>query len=541
MRLIVRIVFSLFLLMVVFVAQLAAITINEVLFNEPSGNTSLEWIELYNPSGQAESLAGLALVIDGVRVEMNLSYDLAPDDYQIICRRLLASGPTPGFETVWGDSSGYWGDSPEEQALLTPVELSFSLLNPSGSVALVNSADDTLSKFHWDNTGVDGSSWERVSAEADSIAQSADFTGSTPGFINSLTSLPRDLALERVAVSASSGQSQVTVELISRSFAPFQYGALFLSELGGDTVAFIGLEQFLPGERRAVELTYDATGEYLDLVVSLTEDYRSRNNRIEFIGCGTDFPGLILNELLANPTDGQTSEWVELFNRSGSSIELNDWSLGDPGRQTAVTFSSRTVGPGEYAVVAEDSTEFLRFNSRPGILLQPSSWVTLKNETDTVLLFGLYNIEADRLVYDSTFDYNVTLSRDESTSWPSRWGYSELKGGTPGRLNQTVQGVSGQTASIFVTPNPFSPDGDGFEDQTVITLHPLPNSGYKLRLYDRQGRIVHDFVQAGLSADTEIIWDGRTDSGSRLPIGIYILYFEQDGLGSEKTTLVVAR
>ncbi len=517
-----------------------AVTINEVLANEPGGSTSLEWIEIYNSSDMPQSLSGMAIIVDGIRIALPDSL-LPPDDYQIICRRLISGITTPGFETIWGDSTGFWGDSPAEQALLTPIELPITLINSSGVVHLVDSNDDTLSMFQWVTSGRDGTSWERISSDADSISQSADYSGSTPGFLNSLTFLPRDLAIDSVKVSAASGRSVVSVDLISRSSALLQYSALFLYHLDGDTIAFRALEEFVPGERHTVELTYDATGEYLDLVVSLTADDRTRNNRIEFVGSGDGFPGFILNEMLPNPSDGQTSEWVELLNRSGLPLDLNGWSLGDPDRQVVLSESQLLVEPGEYVVAAEDTTEFLRFNNRPLTLIQPLNWVMLKNSIDTVILTGLFEIEADRVLYDSVFDRNVTISRDENSIWPGGWGYSQLQGGTPGEPNLTVREESNRVASIDVTPNPFSPDGDGFEDQIVISLDPLPNADYTLKIYDRQGRVVRNFVQEGIAIQREVIWDGRSDVGKRLPIGIYILYFEQDGLGSEKVSLVVAR
>ena len=519
---------------------MADLIIDEVMANEPGSNVTLEWLELYNSSSTAISLDQYSLSVDGVITILSDSQLIAPNGYMIICRRLISSAGSIGFEGYWGDSSGYWGDTFEEAALATPLEVSFSLLNSSGELLLLRALNDTVSRFHWSTSGIDGTSWERLDPASDSIEQSVDFTGSTPGFINSITPVGSDLGIESVRVAGSGGHPQATVSVTARSETEVTYSALFLHRPGGDTLAFIALDNFQPSEQRDVTLSYDAPEEYLDLAASLSYDDRLRNNSISFVGGGRQFPAFILNEIMPNPQSDLASEWIELYTRSSTSSDLSGWLIGDPSSKNVVTETTIEIASDSYVVLAEDTLAFLDFYPRPEYLLQPDSWNTLRNSVDTVVLKGLYDIEADRLEYDGVFDNNITISRHES-SWSSDWGASLDRGGTPGRPNRTSITNNNRVGKITISPNPFSPDGDGFEDETVIAFESLGIGGYTLKIYDRQGRVVREFGAEGQLDERQIIWNGRSDNDNRLPVGIYIVYLEQEDVGSRKATVVIAR
>jgi hypothetical protein len=123
------------------------------------------------------------------------------------------------------------------------------------------------------------------------------------------------------------------------------------------------------------------------------------------------------------------------------------------------------------------------------------------------------------------------INPDLETNDPSNWGSStSTLGGTPGSENTLYQdsGAPPDDVGISLSPNPFSPDGDGFEDNLFIN-YTLDQPDYllRIRIYDRYGRLVRtlaDGMNAGLSGS--VICDGRTDSGGRNRIGIYIVYAE---------------
>lgn len=83
-------------------------------------------------------------------------------------------------------------------------------------------------------------------------------------------------------------------------------------------------------------------------------------------------------------------------------------------------------------------------------------------------------------------------------------------------------------ASLTFSPNPFSPDGDGFEDFTMISYR-LPTSAalVRIRIYDAKGRLVRSLANAEPSGSHgQIIWDGFTDGREKARIGIYVVLLE---------------
>ncbi len=103
-------------------------------------------------------------------------------------------------------------------------------------------------------------------------------------------------------------------------------------------------------------------------------------------------------------------------------------------------------------------------------------------------------------------------------------------------------------AGIVLTPNPFSPDGDGMDDRLQIQYRfEDPNYMLKVRVYDRYGRLIRHLAEnypAGF--DGALAWDGRSDAGETNRIGIYIVYVEayNSSTGQKKVfreTAVLAR
>ena len=133
----------------------------------------------------------------------------------------------------------------------------------------------------------------------------------------------------------------------------------------------------------------------------------------------------------------------------------------------------------------------------------------------------------------------------------SNWSSStEVSGGTPGQQNSIFQepGSAPDNSGISFTPNPFSPDDDGFEDFLSIN-YTLDKADYllRVRIYDRYGREVSELANGkpgGFSGS--LIWDGLTDNGNKNRVGIYIVLFEayNSAAGRDRTfkeTVVIAR
>jgi flagellar hook assembly protein FlgD len=84
----------------------------------------------------------------------------------------------------------------------------------------------------------------------------------------------------------------------------------------------------------------------------------------------------------------------------------------------------------------------------------------------------------------------------------------------------------------MVEPNPFSPNGDGTYDKTIITYFLGREADYvNIEFYDLEGRLVRRLVfqeATDFTGRTPITrdWDGTDQHGNVVPYGIYIMRLE---------------
>ena len=87
--------------------------------------------------------------------------------------------------------------------------------------------------------------------------------------------------------------------------------------------------------------------------------------------------------------------------------------------------------------------------------------------------------------------------------------------------------------ALDLGPNPFTPNGDGINDQIDIVYNILALTkpgAVDVRLYDLSGRLVHTLQQAVLrNGRYALSWDGRKDSGQLVSPGVYLLGVAVEG------------
>jgi len=86
--------------------------------------------------------------------------------------------------------------------------------------------------------------------------------------------------------------------------------------------------------------------------------------------------------------------------------------------------------------------------------------------------------------------------------------------------------------NIGLSPNPFSPNGDGVNDEVAITYDVLRliNAGtISVQVYDLSGRSVRALRERQLTSGgyTEI-WDGTDDAGDLVAPGVYMVRINAD-------------
>jgi hypothetical protein len=295
-----------------------------------------------------------------------------------------------------------------------------------------------------------------------------------------------------------------------------------------------------------------ASGEMSVLVVAGNwNDERLKNNQASItIKIGYEPRSLIINEIMYDPLDGQ-NEWFELYNRGSQPVDLAHWTFNDRATSSGVNSfvisnSAMTVLPGGFAVVAAESSMCNIFpdlrSPHPNIslsILNRSSGFSFNKEGDAIVLKDLTGQTIDSVAYLPCWHHpDVVDTRGRSlerinpnveTNDPRNWSTcTNVVGGTPGKINSVMTISPASNSAITISPNPFSPDGDGFEDYCIIHYNlPMPASTLNVKIYDIKGRCIRTLANCEfIGAKGEIIWDGFDESRQRARIGVYVVYLE---------------
>ena len=278
-------------------------------------------------------------------------------------------------------------------------------------------------------------------------------------------------------------------------------------------------------------------------------------------------PGnLVFNEIMYNPLaddrDGipDQSEYIEIYNRQPYAISLEGIFLHDEPNENGqitridpISSAQRWIPANGHALFYPEPTARPFSESRTARFFElsedfaPYAFQALRTTLNLPNAGRrVYLADSTRTVIDMV-DYSpdwhnpnladtrgIALERinpDLETNNPANWSSNAtLQGGSPGMQNSNYQEpqFTGSDTGVFLDPNPFSPDGDGFEDNLFINyIFDEPDYLLRIRIYDRYGRLVRTLTEgipAGLQGS--VIWDGRTDDGQRNRIGIYIILVE---------------
>jgi hypothetical protein len=268
---------------------------------------------------------------------------------------------------------------------------------------------------------------------------------------------------------------------------------------------------------------------------------------------------VILNEIMYDPAV-DNCEFIELYNRSNITINIGGWRIECGNKNFfIISDTSRLLFPGDYYVFAADSLIRYKYPYIDLTLLScaGSSSLGLSNSGGELMLKDINGNTVDSLYYTPRYhnrNFIVTKNRalerinpDISSTDESNWSTSTSpEGATPGEVNSIYTGIHAAASGITLTPNPFSPDNDGWEDFAIISYDlKLAAPQLRIKIFDSRGRLVRtltDNLPSGSKGS--VIFDGRDDLGRPLRIGIYILYLEASGeSGTEvyKSTFVIAR
>jgi hypothetical protein len=158
---------------------------------------------------------------------------------------------------------------------------------------------------------------------------------------------------------------------------------------------------------------------------------------------------IVINEIMYN-NDGEDVEFIELYNASGTTLNLQNWYLLDDNDDHEPCIIDRILSPGEYVVIVADVNQFAE--KYPGVSSVNSNaydtggtgW-SLGNKGDVVRLFDSLKILHDIVAYDDGGVWPGSpdgsgpslelLNPYSDNSLPGSWDPSLVTDGTPGEVN----------------------------------------------------------------------------------------------------------
>ena len=399
------------------------ISINEFMYDPPSGS---EYVELYNYSDTPIDIQGWTLSDNRSTQELitNSSFTIPADSFVVL--------------------------APDSSLISNPAYADISLVEVSGFPALNNTGDAIVIQESGGSTidSVDYSpDWggsdialERRSPTANgnfeqNWGDSPDEYG-TPGNPNQI---PEDVQPPKLA-SLIIGNNQLAIHFSESLDKKSATNTANYALSNGPPVAeadfvfpdslYLQLASTLQNNTRytlSIDNVTDIFGNSADIDTSFTYYKVSE----------VDSGDVAINEFMAAPATG-SSEYVEIYNHSSKSLDLQDWTLSDNRQsRSSIANSQFIVPPDSFVVIAPDNS--LQSNY-PGItLVVMNSFPTLNNGGDAITIRNGDKTLLDSLSYTSTWGGDkVALERrtiDVAGTYQSNWGNAPNGFGTPGDKN----------------------------------------------------------------------------------------------------------
>ncbi|MBU0529211.1 lamin tail domain-containing protein, partial [bacterium] len=266
----------------------------------------------------------------------------------------------------------------------------------------------------------------------------------------------------------------------------------------------------------------------LEIILDVNGDMNTADNHLKYnIYVNYPFGAVVFNEFLAQP-DTTQAEFVEII--SFNDIDLTGWSISD-NTLRQYYFGGLFASANQPVVITSDSLFATSLPQGIPSIIPIGGWPTLNNESDALFLYDMTSTIIDSLYYDSEWPLadgrSTEKFRPEFESYNlKRWGVAvNAEAMTPGLENSLYFDALPDKGAIEFETNPFSPNGDGIDDELLIKYKlPFEQGIIKLQIFDMTGRNIATpywnvhFPQEGL-----LKWDGKRNDGNNARIGIYIV------------------
>ena len=390
---------------------------------------------------------------------------------------------------------------------------------------------------------------------------SIDANGGTPGQLNSVNRTNRDTVAPAILSFTVAKEGKISLQLSETIDSAEAVNFLYYKSAGfeiasisysANTITVLSANNFEMGPKYSLEIEgfKDCSGN------------KMKAEFFSFIIPDTAVMGdIIINEVLFNPKDDGV-DYVELFNVSNKFIDLKELSLcnKDTGasfkNSKALANTSITMAPKTYLVITtsrnkvieqfpvHDSTVFIQLPALP----------TLNNDKGDIWLITKYKNSIDGMMYDEQMHHGLLkdvdgvslerISMGVSALYRSNWtsSSSNVFYGTPGLNNsQSTMGLDKLNDEVELSSRVISPDSDGYQDILLISMNArFSGRSLNMAVLDITGRKVRDLAQSVyLGAHDTFQWEGASDAGTRLPMGVYLIFIEIWGSESKSIQIKV--
>ncbi|HEY6171788.1 MAG TPA: lamin tail domain-containing protein [Candidatus Kapabacteria bacterium] len=263
---------------------------------------------------------------------------------------------------------------------------------------------------------------------------------------------------------------------------------------------------------------------------------------------------VVINELMYAPRAPEP-EWVELY--SSEEITAENWTISDEAK--TVKIPNFTIPTKSFAILTKDSAVFAAYYPMlQGVVVSVPSFPSFNNDDDVVVLKDANGAIIDSVHYYNSWHYHneadnrgyslerrsYAIGSTDSLNWSTPLDTIKATPLAPNSLAKPTTTLP--SIDVTCTPNPFSPDGDGYNDEAIIEIT-IPSTNEELvsvYLYDLEGHNVATVARdRRIVGKTSITFDGRNVDGKILSMGLYSLIVSSSNtsLGQKKIGVVIAK
>ncbi|MBI2419861.1 MAG: lamin tail domain-containing protein, partial [Ignavibacteriales bacterium] len=430
-----------------------SIVINEFMCKPETGEG--EWIELFNRTDSLIYLRGVQCADSHDTVYLSSTQiPISAHSYLVLTKDSVLIKQFPGINAVI---------------------CSFPVLNDDGDgIMIIDSLNRMIDSLEYTNSWniKKGISFERISPSGSSTdtlnwhhCLSPD--KATPGRANYVTTKKQDAAITGIYVFPPFAHVGDSIEIYclikNLGTSPTVACSLTFFDVTRNKQLFLKniATTILPGDSLSVSTGYFVLSDtLLNIKVLLTtaaEDDSSNNTKYITYRANEKPGSVIISEVMYAPENGSI-EWVELYNNSGTVIDLYDWSISDvqPAPKSG-SFSSH---------VFIDSASYLTVTNAP----EASSGVQtrvpfgiLNNTGDGVMLYNRGGQVIDSMVYDNSWFGKEGKSLERlrasgSSTDKYNWHYSlSSYGSTPAGKNSSEQLKSNSNPQLLISEILYEP------------------------------------------------------------------------------------